>query len=248
VVVTRPREQAGRLCELIEAASGHPILFPTLEILDPPDLQPLHALIDRLEGFDVAIFVSPTAVQRGLALVRARRSLPSRLRFAAIGQGSARELRRHGVDDVLAPERGADSEALLALAEFADVRNRAVAIFRGLGGRELLGDTLRARGALVEYAQCYRRVRPRADAEVLMQAWRRGEVHAVTATSREALANLVEMVGAPGRRWLLETPLFVPHERIAEAARSLGVAEVVVTQPGDEGLVAAMIGHFSRTS
>ena len=248
VLVTRPKAQAERLCELIQAAGAHPVLFPALEIIDPPDLQPLQALIDRLEQFDVAIFVSPTAVQRGLALIQARRSLPVRLRFAAIGQGSARELRRHGVVDILVPERGADSEALLALAELADMRNRAVVIFRGLGGRELLGDTLRERGASVEYAECYRRVRPNTDAEGLLSAWRRGEVHAVTVTSREALENLVDMLGARGHRYLFETPLFVPHARIAEAARALGITEIVVTEPGDEGLVTAVIGHFSRTS
>ena len=248
MVVTRPREQAVRLSELINACAGRPILFPTLEILDPLDPQPLRALIDRLEQFDVAIFVSPTAVNRGLGLVRARRSLPPRLRLAAIGQGSARELRRHGVADVLAPEQGADSEALLALAEFADMRGRSVVIFRGVGGRELLGDTLAQRGASVEYAPCYRRTRPSGNAEILLQAWSRGEVHAVTVTSREALNNLVEMVGASGHQWLRETPLFVPHERIAAAARDLGIAEVVVTAPGDEGLVSAMIRHFSRTS
>jgi uroporphyrinogen-III synthase len=56
------------------------------------------------------------------------------------------------------------------------------------------------------------------------------------------------MVGTLGRHWLRKTPLFVPHERIAEAARELGIAHVVVTAPGDEALVSAMVRHFSGTS
>ncbi len=245
IVITRPAEQARRLAGLIEAASGHPILFPTLEIADPPDPGRLDRLIDDLDRFDWAIFVSPTAASRGLMRVRARRALPSGLRVAAVGPGTARELSRLGMDSVLVPECGADSESLLRDPQLADMRGRTVVIFRGVGGRELLADTLTRRGAFVEYAQCYRRVRPRADAQTLLQAWRRGEVHALVVMSREGLDNLFDMVGATGHSWLLATPLFVPHERIAEAARARGIARVVVTSLGDEGVVAALAVHFA---
>jgi len=248
VVVTRPREQAARLAELIKAASGRPILFPALEIVDPIDSRTLRSLIDGLDRFDLAIFVSPTAASRGMEMIRARRALPPGLRFAAIGKGSARELRRFGIAEVLAPQEGADSEALLALPELQHMRGRTVVIFRGAGGRELLADTLTRRGAAVDYAECYRRIRPSGDAQMLLRAWSRGEIHAVTVTSREALSNLFDMVGTLGRHWLQKTPLFVPHERIARAARALGMPNVVVTESGDEAMVTAIIRYFARTS
>ncbi|MCC6532203.1 MAG: uroporphyrinogen-III synthase [Burkholderiales bacterium] len=247
VVVTRPREQAGRLSALLKAAAARPILFPTLEIDDPLDSRALRTAIDRLDSFDVAIFISPTAASRGMQSIGARRSLPARLEIAAIGKGTARELHRLGVEDVVAPATGADSEALLALPRFADMHARSVVIFRGAGGRELLGETLAQRGATVEYAECYRRKRPSGDAQMLLRAWGRGEVHAVTVTSREALANLVDMVGTLGRHWLRKTPLFVPHERIAQAARALGIADVLVTAPGDEAMVAAIASYFAAS-
>ena len=53
------------------------------------------------------------------------------------------------------------------------------------------------------------------------------------------------MVGILGRHWLRKTPMFVPHERIAESARELGIAEVIVTLPGDDAMVAAMIRYFA---
>jgi uroporphyrinogen-III synthase len=245
VLVTRPREQSARLSELIVAAGGSPFVFPAIEIVDPMDTSALSELIGRLHQFDIAIFVSPTAVERGMRLVRARREFPAGLEVAAIGQGSARALRRHGVADVIAPEGVADSENLLALPGLAAVRGRSVVIFRGVGGRELLGDALTRRGARVEYAQCYRRVPPRADPKPLLRAWERGELHAVTATSSEALRNLFDVVGASGRDRLIDTPLFVTHERIAAAARELGCTTVIVAEPGDEGLVRAMVRHFS---
>ncbi len=241
VLVTRPAHQAQHLGELIAAAGGRPIFFPVLEIVDLPDLGPLDALIDRLDTFDLAIFISPNAVAKAMNRIRARRTLPPGLAIAAIGKGSARALREVGVSQVIAPEGRFDSEALLALPALADMAGRRVVIFRGEGGRELLAEELRRRGAQVEYAECYRRARPTADAGPLLHLWARDELDAITVTSAESLHNLFDLVGKLGQQWMRKTPLFVPHERIADAARGLGLAQVIVTPPGDEGLVAGLI-------
>ena len=245
VLVTRPAGQAAELSRLIGEAGGRAILFPVIEIVDVDDLQPLLELIGRLEQFDLAVFISPSAVDRAMNLIAARGALPPGLQVAAVGQGSARELKRFGVGGVLAPRGRFDSEALLALPELADMAGKRVVIFRGEGGRELLGDTLRARGAEVAYAECYRRGRPPADAAALLRDWARGGVDAVTVTSGEGLRNLFDMLGKLGQQWLRKTPLFAPHPRIAEAARELGIATVVATGPGDEGLFAALRDYFS---
>lgn len=241
ILVTRPAQQAAPLAELIRQAGGNPILFPALEIVDLPDLQPLNALIDRLEQFDLAIFISPNAVQKALNLIRARRELPPTLKIAAIGKGSRKALQQFGVQDIIAPTQGFDSEALLALPELQNVTGRRIVIFRGDGGRELLGDTLMARGAQLTYAECYRRQKPQADGDALRYLWARDELNAVTVTSAEALRNLYDIAGKLCQQWLKQTPLFVPHERIAQAARELGLEQVFVTEAGDEAMVAGIV-------
>jgi uroporphyrinogen-III synthase len=245
IVVTRPAGQTAHMAELIRAAGGEPVLFPVLEIFDAEDLQPVIALIERLDTFNLAIFVSANAVNKALALVRARRAWPAALRVATVGRGSERELRRAGFAAVIAPNERFDSEALLDQPELKDMQGKRVVIFRGEGGRDLLGDTLSARGAAVEYAECYRRGRPQADVMTLLALAARQELDAVTVTSSEGLANLYDMLDQPGRRWLEQTPLFAPHERIAASARALGVKTVVLTGPGDEGLVAGLAAFFA---
>jgi len=246
VVVTRPAGQSAHMAALIRAAGGEPVLFPALEIFDAEDLQPVLALIDRLDAFDLAIFISANAVNKALALVQARRAWPAGLRVATLGRGSERELRRSGFSAVIAPSERFDSEALLDRPELKDVQGKRVVIFRGDGGRELLGDTLSARGAVVEYCECYRRGRPQADVAPLLALAARHELDALTVTSSEGLANLYDMLGDAGRQCLQQTPLFAPHERIAAAARALGVQTVVLTGPGDEGLVAGLAAFFAK--
>ena len=244
IVVTRPAQQAAHLAGLIRAEGGNPLLFPVIEIVDIDDMEPLLALIGRLDAFDWALFVSPNAVRKAFNLINARRALQPRLRFAAVGRGTVRELNECGVSEVVAPARF-DSEALLELPEMHDVAGKRIVIFRGDSGRELLGDALAARGAAIEYAACYRRARPHSDAAPLLDAWARDELHAVTATSSEGVQNLLVMVGAAGQLPLCKTPLFVPHPRIAATARELGLTAVVVTAQGDDGIVAGLQSWFA---
>lgn len=246
IVVTRPEHQADALAALIREAGGTPVLFPVIEILDVEDSQPLIALIARLSSFDLAVFVSPNAVNKAMEFIVKRGGMPAGLRVATVGKGSARELRRGGIEEVIVPDDGSDSEALLALPEMRAVAGKRVIIFRGDGGRELLGDTLAARGASVEYAQCYRRARPSTGAERSLDLWARRELSGFVITSSEGLRNLFDMAGETGRQRLSATPLFVPHPRIAETARALGLSRVIVTRPGDEGIVQGLIDWWSR--
>lgn len=246
VVVTRPAGQAAHLAAALVELGARPVLFPVLAIEPIADITPLLDAAIRLDAYDWAVFVSPNAVEHALRVILAERSWPSALRVATVGKSSEAALAAHGIREVVAPAERFDSEALLALPEFADVAGRRVVIFRGDGGRDLFGDTLRARGAQVDYVTCYRRTRPTLDATPLLKLWSAGKLDAMTVTSSEGLRNLYDMVGKLGQQYLRQTPTFVPHARIAEQARALGLACVVPTGPADRGLIAGLLDYFAR--
>ncbi len=249
VLVTRPMHQGERLARRIEAEGGRAIVFPALEIADPEDPAAVARIVTRLDAFDLAIFISPNAVRRALPAIHARGPLPGRLRLVAVGEGTAQALAEAGHPGALAPIGRFDSEALLALPELQAVAGRRIVIFRGAGGRELLGDTLRARGAEVTYAECYRRVAPSAaDPAPLIARWRAGEVQIVTVTSVETLHNLRDLLGAPGRALLLATPVLVAGERQAAACRELGFrhAPVVAASARDDAILDALLAWRAR--
>jgi uroporphyrinogen-III synthase len=117
-----------------------------------------------------------------------------------------------------------------------------------VGGRDLLRETLLARGARVDYAECYRRTRLAVDMTALVHAWTAGDVDAVVVTSTEGLRNLWDMLDANGRSLLAKTPIFVPHPRIAEAARKLGLPGVMVTGAGDDATMRSLFAYFPADS
>jgi uroporphyrinogen-III synthase len=235
IVVTRPRGLAERFAAMIAGRGARAIVFPAIEIQPLPAPAPL----SRLGAFDLVIFVSPSAVR---CAAPALAGVPAQV--AAIGSGTRRELERAGFDPVLAPEDGADSEALLATPGLQAVSGRRVLIVRGEGGRAVLGDALRARGAAVEYAECYRRAGPPEDPAPLLAAWRERRVDAVTVSSAQALDNLMAL--EPG--WLERMPLFVPHERVGAHARSRGAREVVLAGASDDQMLERLVAYFDGRS
>jgi uroporphyrinogen-III synthase len=242
IVVTRPRAQAGQLAAAIAAQGGQPLIFPLLEISPAADAQPLVDAVARLAAYSLAIFISPNAVDYAVPAILAQGPWPASLLPAGVGQGTVKALAAHGISGCIAPSERFDSETLLALPELAAERvaGRRVAIFRGDGGRELLADTLRARGAEVDCVTCYHRSGPADGVASLLAAWRAGRLDALTVSSSEGLRYLVDLLDAEGRAWLQKTPVFVPHARIAENARALGLSNIILTDAADAGIVAGL--------
>ena len=243
ILITRPERQAEGLCRLIEAQGGLAIRCPTLEILPPRDLDPALAVIDHLDDYELAIFTSANAANRGMELILSRRALPSHWQVFAIGQATARALAKYGIDNCRTPDQGTDSEALLALPELQQVTGKGIVIFRGEGGRELLGATLQARGARIGQAIVYRRSKPAFCPADLLQYWARGEIQAVIATSNESLQNLLAMVGTTGQPGLFATPLVVVSERARTLALQLGFRQppLLAREASDAAIVEALL-------
>lgn len=243
VVVTRPRGQHESLCQLIGEAGGVSIHYPVLEIVDSSEQEQLVEEFKHLDEFDLIIFISPNAVSRSMNLINAEGGLPAGLQTATVGRGSGRELKRLlGREPDIVPAKQFNSEGLLALSAMQDMTGKRVMIVRGEGGRELLAQTLRERGAEVEYAEVYRRARPEVDNSALMHAWARNEIDIIVVTSGDGLRNLYDMVGQLGRQWLRKTPILVINERLVQLARELGLEQdpLIAAEASDSGIVAAL--------
>lgn len=237
VVVTRPARQAAGFAQKLAALGAAPIVFPAIVILPPADRAALDAVHASLDRYDLAFFISANAAEYGAPPAGA---WPMALPAFAPGPGTAEALAACSIGDVRVPATTHDSEGLLALPELADLRGRRAVIFRGDGGRELLADTLRARGAEVDVVECYRRAAPSSGAQGLVEALREGRAQAITVTSSEGVDNLWQALGDAGRALAQALPCFAPHPRIAARARALGL-DVRETGSGDAGLIAALL-------
>jgi uroporphyrinogen-III synthase len=246
VLVTRPAHQAGPLCDRIAAAGGRAIRFPLLSIRDLSAAPEIKSRLSHLDHYKIAIFISPNAVEIGLAAIARLGGLPPGLLLATVGQGSAHAMQRLlGKAPDIVPVDRFDSEGLLMLPQMQAVDGIPILILRGEGGRELLADTLRQRGAKVDYVELYRRERPTAD--VTERDWP-AKTDIITITSSEALQNLIALTPPGTRSALLDKPLVVISERTAALARELGFRRPAIVAPraGDSAILQALTDWVQR--
>lgn len=247
IVVTRPVDQALSLCEAIQHHAGNAILFPLIAIAPLQDYHKFEQTITALEHADWAIFISTNAVANALPrILKKFGNVPGNLKFAAIGHQTAKELALYGVHNVLTPHTRFDSETLLALAEMHDVANESIFIFRGVGGRDVLANTLKARGAQVTFAECYQRVNPQTNCTELEQLWRNHQCHAIVVTSSEAMRYLLQMTNHGNDEWIRNILICVNHARIAEEANAVGLKVAIADAPGDDAMLACLQKALSK--
>ncbi len=244
ILVTRPAGQAGTLAALIEAQGGEAVIFPLLEIGPADDVTELQMVAGQLDAFFLVVFISPNAVDYSLPTLLAGRTWPASVQTAAIGPGTVAALTAHGIAGTQVPVERFDSEALLELPalQAERVAGQQVLVLRGNGGRELLAETLRERGAEVQCVTCYQRSAP-SDATPLVSLLRNGRLDALTVSSSEGLRHLFALLDAEEQARLRDLPVFVPHARIAEAGTALGLQRLVLTPPADAGIIDGLC-HF----
>lgn len=239
IVLTRPAGQNEALAARIQAAGGEVLVMPLLAIAPPACPVAADALLVQLSQADTIIFISPNAVRMACSVVPAAH-WPKDKRWAAIGKGTAQALHEADVVDVLTPEHGADSEALLALDDFSQLAGQHVLLVRGEGGRELLAHTLAERGACVEHAVVYRRLACPPDRGALRQ-YAAGQRLLLVITSSEALRVLMD---AGDAAWLRTQDFVWAHPRIAQQAALLGLNHgMIAPSPEDDAVFAALLKY-----
>ena len=248
VIITRPRAQAGALAAQVAALGREVVLLPLLEIFPLPDQSALIAALADLARYAMVAFVSPNAIDAAFAHVK---QWPAGVALAVLGEGSRAALARHGLDGsnatIVSPSDPArsDSENLLQTLDLAALARQPVLFVRGESGRELMADGLRAAGAIVTTVAAYRRSVPQLTPELraqLLALLERDNDWIIT--SSEALRGLLALVGQLGApaavAKMQQQHVIVPHARIAESAKALGLARLTLCGSGDERLLAAL--------
>jgi uroporphyrinogen-III synthase len=236
VVITRPAGTAAALARRVRALGGTPLLLPGLALRGVADPVAARAeLLKALQG-DLVIFSSPAAVSHAAALAPLRTAAT----VLAVGQATARALRRHGVAAPQAPARQ-DSEGLLDLPPLQDLAGRQVALIGAPGGRGVLRDQLTTRGARLRELHVYRRLPPRLDRRHVEALQRLPESAMLLLSSVEALQNLCQLLPASAMARLQAATAVVSSERLAVAARSAGFGRITVADSAlaDDLLMAA---------
>ena len=243
LLLTRPAEECAALAATLEEQRIHSASLPLLAIEALAETPQQRMTMLELDRYAAVVVVSKPAARLTLELLRRYwPQQPAGQAWFSVGAATGAILADYGLD-VSWPAVGDDSEALLALPRLADAisgPDPKVLILRGEGGRELIADTLRARGAHVDSLELYRRYLPDYPCDRLMKLVRSERLNAMVVSSGQGLQSLRELAGFDWSA-LRELPLFVPSPRVAEMAAALGAKRIVDCRgAGTAALLAAL--------
>ncbi|WP_298808932.1 uroporphyrinogen-III synthase [uncultured Psychrobacter sp.] len=227
VINTRPVERAAPLTQHLQVAGLIVVDMPMLTLRPRQTTDLDIALMHQwMAGeYKALVVVSPTAAASGLvawqSLEHEKRkykakdgndnyaqrlskglSLPSPL--VAVGEATAAEFSQVRIDttdyQILQPET-ANNEGMLAMTEIDSLQaGDKLLIWRGLGGRRLLVDTLQARGVHIDSIAWYERTMP-IDAMAEYQQWQQAFLTHSTASPKQPKPIVVISSAAAFEHW-----------------------------------------------
>ena len=147
ILVTRPSLQGEELVSRLRSLGQVAWSFPLIEFTPGRELNTLSQRLKTLGDGDLVFALSQHAVSFAHAQLQQQHLLwPTAPRYFAIGRTTALALHQVSGLDVRYPLDREISEVLLQLPELQTIAGKKALILRGNGGRELLTETLTARG------------------------------------------------------------------------------------------------------
>jgi len=198
VLVTRAAHQAGKLSDGLRARGFEPVEVPVLEIQPPLSFDALDAALSELESYDWLIVTSTNAVE-ALTARAVKLAVPlaalEKLEIAAIGEATAKAVRKAGFDVALVPEKYVAESLAESLMD--RVRGKKILLARAEVARDVIPDALRVAGGTVDVVDAYRNAIPEGAPEQLRRALEQG-IDAATFTSSSSVTHLADAARAAG--------------------------------------------------
>ncbi|GAA5218613.1 uroporphyrinogen-III synthase [Corallincola platygyrae] len=240
VLVTRPEGRGEALQHQLSKLGLFAHCLPLQSIVPSDNLPTLAQRISRLPDSALIIGTSHYAITF-LSSVPGFR-WPD-CHYIAVGKATAQAWQESGVDAQI-PETPS-SEGVLAMPESGLVQERNVFVLKGLGGRTLLSETMRARGAKVANLEIYQR-QAMPLSEPLTSLILRLQLNTILATSGELVTLISDALnGQPKLKQ--ELTLLVPSKRVQEIAQSLNFTSIINTHSASDEAVLRVLSELNQT-
>lgn len=198
ILVSRAREQAGKLSDGLRAAGAEVMEIPFIEIRPPRSYKCMDDALRLVSEYEWLILTSVNGVQALFARMEKlgipkRRLLP--LNIVAIGPATRAAIEKEGLQVAVTPKEYVAEAVVEAL--HSKVKGKRVLLCRAKIARDVIPRELRALGAFVDVVEAYETVIPAASRVKLRRVLRdlENRPHAITFTSSSTVKNYVSLLG-----------------------------------------------------
>jgi uroporphyrinogen III methyltransferase / synthase len=252
ILVTRPREQAPALSNMLGELGAETTECPTLEICPPESWDEVDRAIHLLDTYQWVIFTSVNGVQYFMKRLRFHRKdsrVFAGIRICCIGPKTTEELEQWGLQADLVP-KSFQAEGILDAMGKLDMAGQRVLLPRAKIARKILPEQLQGMGAMVHVVTAYQALPPTMDVDMVRHRLQRGDLHYITFTSSATVRNFCglfpdrqELKGLLGQvRIACIGP--ITAQTVQEEGLSVDVMASENTVPA---LVRAIVAHAGRS-
>ncbi len=200
IVVTRTREQASDLTVQLTELGADVMELPTIRIADPSDKRDFAEAVVDAPHYDWLIFSSPNGVKRFFqaffAVYEDIREIGG-ARIAAVGPGTAAELKKYGLMVDVMPEKAVAEELIAEFDrkgdEFGGVANVTMLWVHGEQARRVIYDELMKRQAIVDECLAYNTLPETEDVTGAQARLREEGADVITFTSSSTVRHFMAM-------------------------------------------------------
>ena len=244
ILVTRPKDRAGTLSHKLRDLGADVTEMPCIETLPLEDCPQMDQALREIDSYQWLAFTSPAGVSTLMETLR-RKNLDvralGRIRLAAIGPGTDRELRKHGLHADLMPEVYDGNHLGLTLA--AEKPAGKVLILRAQWGTDDLTNRLKEAGISYNDVRCYETRYVCQDPETVRSLLNPENPPIVTFTSASTVKGFVGALGDFPRDGLLGA--CIGQQTQAEAQKH-GIATIVAEKATMDSLIDAICSYVLK--
>ena len=250
ILVTRSREQASILSEKIMDLGGEPLEFPTIKIVPPDDYCKIDMAIENISSYNWIVFTSINGVQYFLKRLRYHKIDIRKLngiKLCAIGPKTKEELEACGLIIDYTPEEYR-AEAVVKGFENEEIVGKRILLPRADIAREVLTQSFKDMGALVDDVTMYKTVYAETNIYLLNELLEERMIDIITFTSSSTVRNFVEMLKIKQLDKLLEQIQVASIGPITTAtAREFGIkVDIEASEYTIDGMMEAILKNEER--
>ena len=196
IIVTRAREQASTLVEILEEEGAYVIEFPTIEIVEPEDYSELDKAIKNIKTYDWLIFTSVNGVKFFLNRLKYHKKdvrVLDGINICAIGPKTAETFEKFGIIPDFIPEKY-QAEYIIEGLEKIGINGKKFLLPRAKVAREILPKKIRELGGNIDVVTVYETKMPDTKKDEVIDMLKNNEIDYITFTSSSTVKNFIEMI------------------------------------------------------
>jgi uroporphyrinogen-III synthase len=247
ILITRARQQAGKLSGKLRGLGATVIEIPSIEIRPPGSYEPLDRALGQARRYEWLILTSVNGVEAMLARLKKLRIAPqelANLQVCAIGPATREALEQHGLKVDVVPEKYIAESVVAELS--SRVKGKKVLLVRAKVARDVIPRELRRAGAKVDVVEAYATVVPAASRSRLQTVLKKPRLRpdAITFTSSSTARNFLELLRGRGSSpKLLDSVVLASIGPVTSTTlREIGLrADIEASDYTMDGLVTALV-------